>query len=240
MHSGRPRRFHQTWSQHPKPESITRKKLNISKTSTRHYLDQNNIRTFATISPTFFNRTSSRLPKPEVIPAKRTNNYRKSTARPFDQNNTGIFTPIVPLLFNQILSDAKESERNRIYQTHQLMNSSILRNTVQQDGYPPGIGGAVQIATQSQLVVTNCVFEDNSAQLVGGAVTAVLNVTLDIQGTTFVGNKAVQGGVFDVQHQVHLRITNCTFIDNHAEQNSGAISEGYDSVLEIQRTNFHR
>ena len=38
----------------------------------------------------------------------------------------------------------------------------------------------------------------------------------------------------------YLRATDCTFVDNHAEQNGGAIDGGVDAVFEIQRTNFTR
>ena len=145
-----PASFKQTLLLHQKPESITRKKRNILKRSTRRHLHQRNFRTITPISPTLFNQTSSRLETPEDIQAERINNYRKSTARRVNQNNTGKFKPIVPMLFNQTSS----ASRNAIYQTHHLTNRSILRNTVQQEGYPPGLGGAVEIVTQSQLRVT--------------------------------------------------------------------------------------
>ena len=67
-----------------------------------------------------------------------------------------------------------------------------------------GLGGAVCVAKQSQLLVTNCVFEHNSAQVVGGTIMAGVNVTLDIRETTFVGNEAWQAGAIDIQQQAHL------------------------------------
>ena len=176
-----PRPFNRTWLRHQTPESITRKKLNISRRSAGHHLDGNNIRTFASK----LNRTFFRPKKLEVIPAKRMSN---STARSYDQNNTGKFKPVLGTLFNQTSSAAKEPETDTAYQTHPLTNSSVLRNTVQQ---APGIGGAVFVATHSQLLMTNCRFEDNSAQYGAGAIGAGLNVTLDVQGTMFVGNKAL-------------------------------------------------
>ena len=235
-----PASFNQTWLLHQKPETLTRKKLNISKRSTRLHLHQNNIRTLMPISPALFNQTSSRLQTPEDIQAERINNYRKSTARPFDQNNTGIFTPNILLLSNQTSSATSEPERKAIYQTHHLINSSILRNTVQQEGYPPGIGGAVFVVTQSELLVTNCVFEGNSAQVAAGAIVAMQNVTLDIQGTTFVGNKALQGGAIEVVQQVHLRIKNCTtFVGNKVlSGDGGAITAQHNATLTVRETSF--
>ena len=42
--------------------------------------------------------------------------------------------------------------------------------------------------------MTNCTFEDNFSQVTAGAISAT-NVTLHVQETTFVGNKAEDAGV---------------------------------------------
>ena len=225
----------QTSSSNKKPESIARKKRNISERLTGHHLHQNRIRTFATISSTLFNCTSVCPQTPEVIAAKTMNN---STERLFDQNNKGTFTPIVAVLLHKTSSAAKKLEVYAADQTHLLMNSSILRNAVRKEDYLPGPGGAVLVVTQSQLLVTNCVFEDNSAQLTGGAIIAGLDSTLDIKGTTFVGNKAFQGGAIEVEKQVQLSIKNCVFEDNSAQFVAGAIVAEINVTLHIQVTTF--
>ena len=263
-----PRPFNQTWSQYQTRESLAEKILNTSKRSTRRHLNRNNIRTFAPISPMSFNRTY--LPvhpkKTEVLPAKRTNNYRNSTG-PFDQKNIEKFKSIVHMLFNQMSPPAKEPETDTAHQDNRLINSSILRNDVRQEGPSQGVGGAVFVAIHSQLLVTNCTFTDNSAQLAAGAITAALNVTLDIQGTTFVNNKALlgNGGAINVQNNAtltarettftgniasgaggaitvnmasYLTMTNCVFDNNTSELYGGAIIGYFNATLDIQETNF--
>ena len=184
--------FNQTWLQFQNIESIKGEKLNISKKSNRGHLYENSIRRFAQVSPTLFNQMS-RLQKPEALPSERTGNSRNSTAPNLDLNNAGTFTPMIHMLSDQTSSDAKESEASTPYQTHHLIKSSILRNIVLEEGYPPGMGGAVFLASHSHLLVTNCTFEDNLAQDSAGAIVAGLYVTLDVRDTTFVNNKGFEG-----------------------------------------------
>ena len=99
-------------------------------------------------------------------------------------------------------------------------------------------GGAIYVAEQLQLLVTKCVFEDNSAQNDAGAILAILNVTLNIRETTFVGNKAIEGGTINSQRQVHLQIINCVFKDNSAQVVAGAIVAAFNVTLNIQGTTF--
>ena len=65
-----------------------------------------------------------------------------------------------------------------------------------------------------------------------------INSTLNIQGTSFAGNKALNfGGVIGVQQQVHLCIMDCKFVDNHG-RNGGAINGDFFVVLEVSRSYF--
>ena len=99
--------------------------------------------------------------------------------------------------------------------------------------------GAIDVQ-QAYLRITNCIFQDNKAQRVGGAITASVNVTLDIQEATFAGNKAVSdSGAIDVQ-QAYLRITKCEFEDNESQRNGGAIACALSTSLDIKETNFTR
>ena len=216
----------QTLLQNQKPKFLVERKQNISKRSTRSHLDPNNIRTFAPIIPTLFNESSSRSQTTEVLLAKTINNRNE---RPVVQNNTGTFAPIA----HHMSSDAKEPDRNTTYQT-------ILRNNVGLDFLSRGVGGAVFVAGHSQFIATNCTFADNIAQSDAGTIFAGINVTLDIQKTTFVGNKAWQGGAIDVQEQVQLSITNCTFADNSAQSLAGTIGAAFNVTLDLQETIFER
>ena len=196
-------------------------------------------------------------------------NIRRAT-RTLDQNTIRLYTPISPTLFNQTSLGDK---RRKVIAPRLLVKSSILKkiSVQKEDGLlepGPGQGGAIYVAIQSQLLVTNCTFEDNSAQSWGGAIITVFNVTLRVQETTFVGNKAQrgggailaalnatlhveetrfvgkkilgQGGAIDIQHQAHLRITNCVFDDNISQKIGGAISAADNVTLDIKETNFTR
>ena len=153
------------------------------------------------------------------------------------RNNIDTFTSIDPVLFNQTLS---HGEKTKVIAAHRVsLMAKRKEKSGQKVGLLPGVGGAVQISTQSQLLVTNCVFENNSAQNVAGAICAALDVTLDLQETTFAGNKALlHGGAIYIQQQVHLRIKNCVFEENKAEQIGGAILGTFNTTLNIQETTF--
>ena len=84
--------------------------------------------------------------------------------------------------------------------------------------------GAIEAQQQVYLRITNCVFEDNSAQNAAGAIGAIQNVTLEIQGTTFVGNKALEGVAIDVQHNATLTMQETSFIGNDLSGAGGAIT----------------
>ena len=121
---------------------------------------------------------------------------------------------------------------------HFLGTSFSKKQAAQLKGVSHGIGGAIFMAAHTQFFLTNCVFEDNSAQKMAGAIYADLNAILDVQGTTFVGNKAWQGGAIGAQHHAQLQITNCRFKYNSAEVLGGAISTVLNVTLNIQNITF--
>ena len=97
--------------------------------------------------------------------------------------------PSVPILFNKTSSDGRKP---KTIATHLLQRSPILKKKFVQheDGLLepyPGQGGAIYVTIQSQLLVTNCTFEDNSAQSIGGAIVTESNTRLRVQETIFVG-----------------------------------------------------
>ena len=63
-------------------------------------------------------------------------------------------------------------------------------------------------------------------------------VTLDIEKTTFMGNKAWQGGAMFAQIQAHVRIVNCLFEDNTCQQVGGAFTGVGNIILSIHKTNL--
>ena len=108
------------------------------------------------------------------------------------------------------------------------------------DGNKALQGGAIDVQDQAHLRLTNCTFVDNSAQQFASAIGAGYNVTLDIRKKKFFGNNASEGGAIDAQHQTHLRITNCVFVDNISERNGGAIVGACNTTLNVILTNFTR
>ena len=159
--------------------------------------------------------------------------------RSFDENKTEPFTRINSTLFNKRLSDAHEG----MAVDHVLLHrrrSFFMKNFTHQKGPSRGIGGAIFVTVHSQMFVTNCVFEANSAQRVAGAICATFYATLDIQETTFVGNNALSGdaGAIDVEQQVHLQVTNCVFTDNSAQHLAGSIDAFQFVTLNIEGTTF--
>ena len=167
-------------------------------------------------------------------------NLQRSVRTP-EQNTTGTVKPMSATLFNQTTSDDKKL---KVIATHLFIrNSDLKKKSVQQEdalvGTYPGYGGAIYVAAQSQLLVTNCTFEDNSAQSCGGAIITVSNTTLHVQETTFVGNKAHvrYGGAIIALLNATLYIEETTFVGNKAN-GGGAISAALNATLQIEKTTF--
>ena len=187
---------------------------------------------------------------------------RRSTGTP-DRNSIRTVTPMSPTLFNRTSTYGKKP---KAIATNLLVRNPVLKKySVEQVDPYPSSGGAIFLETQSELLVTNCIFKDNSAQVSAGAISAT-NVTLHLQETTFVGNKAQMkagaiatwqntalhverttfvgnkvlvgdgGAMYDLQSHIHM--TNCTFEYNSAQGWAGAIIIGSQTTLRVQETTF--
>ena len=100
-------------------------------------------------------------------------------------------------------------------------------------------GGVIDVDQQSYLHVTDCVFKDNSAKVIGGAIVGGLEAILEINGSCFSNNSARSGGAISVQEQVNLSLTNCRLEYNFASEIGGSISACPNHViLRIRETNF--
>ena len=162
------------------------------------------------------------------------------TARTINKNNVGTYFYINPLLLNHTSPHDKKLKTVAAHQVHLLVKSPILEKmSAPKEDSLPYIGGAVFVRVESQLFVTNCVFENNSAKSIGAAISAKLNATLYVQETTFVSNRASgDGGAIQIQQQGHLRMRNCVFFNNTSHRNGGAIVGTINTTLDIQDTNF--
>ena len=162
------------------------------------------------------------------------NSILQMTARTFDQKDIETFAAIKYTFFNQTLSKAIADDQVHFRGTHNI----FIKDFAEQRDDLPGAGGAISVALQSQFHVRNCVFDNNSAETIAGAIDVFHSVTVNIEETTFVRNNALQGGVIDIQKQVHLSVTKCTFETNSAQYIAGAICAVLNSIVDIQGTSF--
>ena len=168
----------------------------------------------------------------------KTSNVKMAT-RPIVKDNIGTYFFINQSLFNNTASHDKNLKVMSAHQTLLLKTSTLNKKSTKKEGHLHSMGGAVYVVLHSQLVATNCVFEDNAAEYGAGAIAATANVTLNVQETAFVGNKAFSdGGAIIIQHQAQLRITNCVFDDNRSQRDGGAIFASFNTTLYVQETTF--
>ena len=107
-------------------------------------------------------------------------------------------------------------------------------------------GGAI-IATHTNIVIRDCIFERNRAEL-GGAIYADQNSILSVENTTFVNNQALfqsstvepapgMGGVL-YQESGSIIIANCLFTSNSAPNLSGGVIYSNKSDVYIKASQF--
>ena len=87
-------------------------------------------------------------------------------------------------------------------------------------------GGAIRIQDNSrELLIENCTFKNNVASQDGGAISRYESSSVDIINSNFEGNTAQWGGAIYLKY-TDGTISNCTFKNNHASVDSGAVSGG--------------
>jgi hypothetical protein len=75
----------------------------------------------------------------------------------------------------------------------------------------------------------NCIFEENKAENVGGAVYDVFSLV----DCKFVENEAYAGGAAWFEHSAVAKIVRCSFVGNTAETEGGAIGGEADQLFEV-------
>ena len=116
--------------------------------------------------------------------------------------------------------------------TLDILNTIFIGNKAYQ-------GGAIQVEHETQLVVANCLFQNNFVGYSGGAVVASYNTTLSITNSIFVDNEAnVMGGGVSVERESEIQITNCSFHNNSAPNAGGAVLVAFNVVLKLQNVSF--
>jgi predicted outer membrane repeat protein len=83
-------------------------------------------------------------------------------------------------------------------------------------------GGGVILASNGNLNITDCVFENNTSSDKGGAIVAGNSVNVTISGSLFNGNSATKGGAIAVTgNGVDFVLNTSTFVNNSVSSNGG-------------------
>ncbi|WP_295983960.1 T9SS type A sorting domain-containing protein [uncultured Algibacter sp.] len=83
-------------------------------------------------------------------------------------------------------------------------------------------GGGVILASNGNLNITGCVFENNTSSDKGGAIVAGNSVNVNISGSLFNGNSGTRGGAIAVTgNGVDFVLNNSTFVNNTATSIDG-------------------
>ena len=83
-------------------------------------------------------------------------------------------------------------------------------------------GGGVILASNGNLTITDCVFENNTSSDKGGAIVAGNSANVNISGSLFNGNSATRGGAIAVTgNGVDFVLNNSTFVNNTATSSDG-------------------
>lgn len=87
-------------------------------------------------------------------------------------------------------------------------------------------GGAIHInGNTKQMTIDGCNFINNVASEDGGAISRYESSSVDIINSNFEGNSAQWGGAIYLRY-TDGKLSNCTFKNNHASVDSGAVSGG--------------
>ncbi len=140
---------------------------------------------------------------------------------------------------------------NNITRSFYISDSTVrIDGLTIQDGYAggpqPNYGGAGVWSHQNNLTIANCVLKNNTAFIEGGAINAYSDNdgTITLVNCIFFDNYS-GGGQFSLQavggaiykKNCNMNIINCTFVDNTAEAEAGAIYQ-YLGTTNIRNSIF--
>ena len=121
-------------------------------------------------------------------------------------------------------------------------NYVLIEDSTFKDNTAYNGGGAISLSESNNYIdkIINCSFESNSAEARGGAIYAILNHNLTIEGSTFKSNYAYRsGGAISTEGNTVLNVANSFFEDNKVVGSivdfpyGGAISnEGANSSID--------
>jgi hypothetical protein len=113
-----------------------------------------------------------------------------------------------------------DGNNNRVINNNNngVTNNAVLDGFTIQDGATTGNGAGIS-NVNTHPVIINCIFKNNTAQGLGGAMYNEGVGVPVVQGSLFYGNRANKGGA--VYHTNNGHYTNVTFADNTATGNGG-------------------
>ena len=112
-----------------------------------------------------------------------------------------------------------------------IVGSTFTNNTSK-------LGGALALMTRCTIVIKNCKFEGNTANIDGGVLDSRTKTNVSIVNCTFVNNSAVNDGTLLVYDKSAILLENSTFIGSTADHNGGAVYVYDRSNITIKDCNF--
>ncbi len=113
------------------------------------------------------------------------------------------------------------------YSSGTISDSVFINNSAEQSGgaiYTEEIDGAIYgFDSHNYLNITNCTFEENHAEMDGGAINLYGSANCTVSNCNFANNAADDGGAFHADGLMNNTISNSKFTDNKAEYSGGAI-----------------
>jgi hypothetical protein len=114
------------------------------------------------------------------------------------------------------------------------------------EGYTAA-GGAICVVGANSAEIDNCIFKENkvgvAANSSGGAI-SIENTNVDISDCTFESNSAIKcGGAIDISNKVsttarEVTISNCNFTNNSAEFGDAIMLRETKTVVDVSGSNF--
>ena len=113
----------------------------------------------------------------------------------------------------------------------EIQNTNFTHNSASQEG-------AINVQQQVNISLTNCRLDHIFASDSGGAIYAMVNVTLERQETNFTGNSTFHDGGALYISQAGCQIVRSVFHGNSAKTTRGAVHIDSKSSLKIENTHF--
>ena len=113
-------------------------------------------------------------------------------------------------------------------------NSTLyLTNVTLVDNVVEGSGGALFVQMKSKVEINNCTFSNNKASAQGGSIVVVLDSIILINNTTFSNNTSKFGGAISCTDNTNTTISHSLFVNNQASDSGGAVIIGNKNGVEM-------